>query len=384
MEGHLIQRGKRGVWYLYFDEPREHGEKRKQQGVRLGTMPKNHALAKMRKILRKVDEGTWKPERRDVTVEQLVTAWLDGSKSRLATNTHIRYTGLMKQHVLPCIGSMPVAKVEPKHLTKIMDAVQDAGLSRQTVLHVHRAMHTAFQYGVHVDQVLSENVVSRIKPPRVARRLNTSITPEKMSAIITAAKGTRLEAPVTLAALTGLRRGELLALKWAWVNLDQGSLFVAEALEHTRLHGVRFKAPKSSTSQRVVPLAPESVHILRRHKEVQEAAKRAAGDAYRDLDLVFPNPDGSPWPPDSFSVQFGRLAHTAGCEGFRLHDLRHGFATLTLSKGYSIRDVSDLLGHSSKAFTLSTYTHAMPATGRAAVSSLAQTLLKTPEGAAHS
>jgi integrase len=377
MTGHIVQRGKGGVWYLYFDEPRERGEKRKQQGIRLGTMPKTHALAKMRKILRKVDEGTWKPERRDITVQQLVTAWLDGSKNRLATNTHVRYTGLMTQHVIPSIGNMPVVKVEPRHLTKIMDAAQGAGLASQTVLHIHRALHTAFQYGVQVERVVTENVVSRIKPPRVERRLSTSITPERVSAILTAAQGSRLEVPVTLAALTGLRRGELLALKWAWVNLDQGSLFVAEALEHTRGHGVAFKAPKSRTSRRVLPIAPECVVLLRAHKEAQDAVKSNASEAYRDLDLVFPNPDGAPWPPDSFSVQFGKLARTAGCQGFRLHDLRHSFATLMLADSVSIREVSDMLGHSSKALTLSTYAHAMPGGGQAAVSNLARTLLTT-------
>jgi integrase len=338
----------------------------------------------MRKILRKVDEGPWKPERRDVTVERFLTGWLEEIKDDLATNTHIRYTGLMKQHVIPRVGNVQLAKLTPQHLTGIYKAVRAEGLSPQTALHVHRALHTALNYGVKVTEDLSENVASRIDSPKVDRRLSASITPERVSTIITAAKGSRLEAPVTLAALTGLRRGELLALKWAWVNLDRGSLYVAEALEHTRGHGVAFKAPKSKTSRRVLPLAPECVTLLRAHKEAQDAIKAEASETYTDLDLVFPNPDGNPWPPDSFSVQFGKLARTAGCEGFRAHDLRHAFATLTLAEGTSVRDVSAMLGHSSASLTLSTYAHAMPATSRAAVSSLAQSLLQRPEVAAHS
>lgn len=168
-----------------------------------------------------------------------------------------------------------------------------------------------------------------------------------------------------LAVLTGLRRGELLALKWGTVDLARGSLYVAEAVEHTRRHGVRFKSPKSRTSRRVVPLAPECVERLRLHKETQDDLRAKAGQVYSNLDLVFPSPDGSPWLPDSFSVQFARVARTADCKGFRLRDLRHAFATLTLADGVSIREVSDLLGHSSKALTLSTYAHSMPGVGRA-------------------
>jgi integrase len=383
MKGHLIERrGKRGsVWYLVFDTPRERGAKREQERVRLGSMPKNHALARKREILSKVDKGTWIKERRDLTVEQFLTSWLDAIEYDLATNTHVRYTGLMNQHVIPRVGNVQLAKLTPQHLTQIYQAVRGEGLSAQTTLHVHRALHTALNYGVKVTKDLSENVASRLKAPRVERRVSTSITPEKVRTLIEAARDTRLDVPVMLAALTGLRRGELLALKWATVNLDKGSLYVAEALEHTRGHGVAFKAPKSRTSRRVLPLAPECVVLLQAHKEAQDAVKANAGEAYTDLDLVFPNPDGAPWPPDSFSVQFGKLARTVGCQGFRLHDLRHAFATLMLADSVSIREVSDMLGHSSKSLTLSTYAHAMPGGSQAAVSNLARNLLGAKVGA---
>jgi integrase len=377
MKGHLVERrGKRGrVWYLVFDVPRERDAKREQQRVRLGSMPRSHAVAAARKALREVDEGTWIKRRRELTVEQFVRCWLEAIKYDVATNTHVRYTGLMKQHVIPRVGKVQIAKLAPQHLTRIYQAVRAKGLAPQTALHVHRALHTALNYGVKVTKDLSENVASRLKAPRVERRVGTSITPEKVCTLMEAARGTRLEVPVMLAALTGLRRGELLALKWKTLFLDKESLYVEEALAHTRGHGVAFKAPKSRTSRRVVPLAPESVALLRAHKKAQDAVKTEASEAYVDMDLVFPNHDGAPWPPDSLSVQFSKLARAAGCQGFRFHDLRHAFATLTLADGVSIREVSDLLGHSSKALTLSTYAHAVPGGSRAAVSNLARNLL---------
>ncbi|MGA9946582.1 MAG: hypothetical protein WBP75_16315, partial [Candidatus Cybelea sp.] len=116
-------------------------------------------------------------------------------------------------------------------------------------------------------------------------------------------------------------------MRWPLVDLDKGSLFVAESLEHSRAANqrIRFKGPKSKTSRRVIPLAPECVTLLRAHKARQEAEKTLVGGAYTDNDLVFPNPDGQPWPPDTFSMQFAQLARSVGMRGFRFHDLRHAF-----------------------------------------------------------
>jgi integrase len=180
--------------------------------------------------------------------------------------------------------------------------------------------------------------------------------------------------PVALAAVTGLRRGELLALRWSNVDIERGSLFVAEALEQTQ-NGVRFKAPKSRSSRRFVPLAPEAVAILRTHKAAQKAA-RSASRFYVENDLVLCNDDGTPWPPDTFTVQFAALAKLAGLQGFRFHDLRHAFASLTLADGRSVKEVQLLMGHSSANTTLSVYARAVEGLGREAVNGLARSLLQ--------
>lgn len=110
---------------------------------------------------------------------------------------------------------------------------------------------------------------------------------------------------------------------------------------------MRFKGPKSKSSRRFVPLSPESVRLLKQHKAQQEQIKACAGRVYTDMDLVFPNTDGTPWPPDSFTVAFGKLATLVGLKGFRFHNLRHAFATITLADGVSIKEVQSLMGHSS-------------------------------------
>jgi integrase len=379
MKGHLRQRGKRGVWYLYFDEARERGKKREQQGIRLGTMPKNRALARMREILREVDQGTWVKKREDINVSDFLIRWLDANKDRIAPTTYARYSGLVSLHFVPEIGSVMLRKVTPDHIRQIDRRLVEKKLSARSRLHAYRALHTAFTWGVRENQgMLEENVVRRVKAPSIPDSAVSPFTHEKVRDVLEAVRGTRLEIPVIVAAVTGLRRGELLALKWGTVNLEGASpsLYVEKALEHTRAYGIRFKAPKTAKSRAVLPLAPDCVTLLLQHREEQREVKATGGVAYRDLDLVFPNPDGAPWPPDSFSVQFGRLVRSAGCQGFRLHDLRHGFATLMLASGVNVKEVSGLLRHSREALTLTTYAHPVEGASRIAVSNLARTLLQ--------
>ncbi|MGC2362803.1 MAG: tyrosine-type recombinase/integrase [Candidatus Cybelea sp.] len=375
MEGHLYKRGRSKTWYLLYDLPKAHGDKRKQCSVRIGKMPKSHAEARKREILRRVDQGTWQSAP-SLTVEKFLRLWLDATRPRLAAKTHERYSSLVQLYVLPVIGQLRLGKVEPKHLRQLYQSIIEKGLSKQTALHVHRALHTAFAYGVREERILGENIVSLVKAPQPDARTPMNISREQVRAVILAAKGGRLKIPVILAATTGLRRGELLALRWSDVDLDHASVHVLQALEQTRTNGVRVKSPKSRSSRRLVPIAPECVEMLRKHKAEQGVTRTPE---YSDNDLVMPNTDGSPWPPDNFSAQFSKLARTAGCRGFRFHDLRHAFATLTLSSGTSIKDVQNLLGHSSASLTLSTYAHVLEGAGRAAVNRLGSSLLGSSE-----
>ena len=381
MEGHLYQRGKSKVWYLLYDEP-ANGGKRNLRSVRIGKMPKVQADAKKREILSAVDKGMAREHAASTNLQAFLNSWMEATRDRLASRTAERYASIVKLHIVPVIGSVKLSRLTPEHVRKIYKAVKDKGLSNQTCLHVHRALHTALQYGVREERILSENVAGRVKAPAVERREHASVNREQIRFLMAAADGTRLEAPIAVAALTGLRRGELLALQWKHVDLDKSSLFVAASLEHSRAASgrVRFKGPKSKTSRRAIPLAPECVMLLRSHKAQQEEERRVAGDAYLDNDLVFPNPDGTPWPPDTFTVQFSKLARSLGMRGFRFHDLRHAFASLTLGDGVSIKEVQALLGHSSPVVTLSVYARSVEGLGRQAVNELARSLL-APERA---
>jgi hypothetical protein len=118
MEGHLYKRGRSKTWYLLYDLPKAHGDKRKQCSVRIGKMPKSHAEARKREILRRVDQGTWQSAP-SLTVEKFLRLWLDATRPRLAAKTHERYSSLVQLYVLPVIGQLRLGKVEPKHLRQL-------------------------------------------------------------------------------------------------------------------------------------------------------------------------------------------------------------------------------------------------------------------------
>jgi|SRR5580700_410305 integrase len=378
MEGHLYQRGKSQTWYLRYDEPTSTDAKRRPRNVRIGRMSKSSAEAKKRQILRQVDEGILQ-ERSTGTLEQFLAEWLESRKHNLANTTYARYKQMIDRDINPVIGKVRLAKLNESHIEVVHRSAYRRGLSKRSCLHIHRVLHKAFRDAVR-RRKLTRNVVALVDAPNPEEREHAAITPERVELLIQAARGTRLEVPVAVSAVTGLRRGEILALRWRNIhlwNIDRAKakLYVAESLEQTREFGVQFKSPKSKSSKRVIPLSRECAQLLLAHRAEQERAKKEAGAAYDDRDLVFPNADGSPWPPDTFTMQFGKLAALVGLKGFRFHDLRHAFASLTLAGGVSVKEVQTLLGHSSPTVTLSVYARSMEGLGRQAVNELSRSLL---------
>jgi integrase len=176
-----------------------------------------------------------------------------------------------------------------------------------------------------------------------------------------------VQAPVILAVTTGLRRGEILALRWSNVDLIGGTIAVAQSLEQTSM-GLKFKSPKTHRSRRSIGLPALAVEALRAHRAKQAEEKLRLGPAYDDHDLVCPRFAGRPWPPNKFSAAFSVL--------FRFHDLRHSHATYLLGAGVHAKIVSERLGHSGVGLTLDTYSHVLPGIQEEAVQRLNEIFAK--------
>jgi len=381
LKGSLRKRGK--VWYTTFDLPRTSEQPRRQKSIRLGEMSKAEAQRREREVLAEfgdtphVDDSTR-------TVGDLLDAWLKyvepTSKAQvISPNTYVRYASIVRLHLTPHLGDVVLNGLSPGRIAEAYTIVRGKGLSGRSCLHVHRVLHTAFEYGTKTLRWLKENPAASVKAPKVANRVS-HIDASMIPALLELTRETPFECPIALTATTGVRRGELLALRWSTsIDFERKRLVVSESLEETKMFGLRFKAPKSG-KVRVIPIADGMIPVLLAHRAKQNAEKLRRGRHYQDNDLVFCNPDGSPWPPDTLTKQFAELAKNLGVKGFRFHDLRHAFATLTLKNGTPVKEVSTLLGHSTESITLSTYAHVVEGVAREAVNALADDLMSKRRG----
>lgn len=177
-------------------------------------------------------------------------------------------------------------------------------------------------------------------------------------ALLAAVRGTRLHLPTLLAAVTGMRREELLALRWSDVDLETGECRVVRALQEVPGH-VSFKAPKTNKGRRAVLLPRLVLTALKAHRAVQNEQKLLLGSGYQDQDLILARADGSPWPPSQFSSEFARLVRKKGIR-ITFHGLRHSHASQLLRQGVPVKVVSERLGHATTSITMDIYAHTLP------------------------
>jgi integrase len=185
------------------------------------------------------------------------------------------------------------------------------------------------------------------------------LTENETARLLATAKETRLHAPILLAVATGMRRGEILALRWEDADLAAAKLVVNRTLQQTR-GGLSFKQPKTAKSRRVVKLGPLVTDALRSHRAALAQERLRFGPTYQDEGLIFPGPDGKPWQPDALTDAFLAFARKHGFPGLRFHDLRHTHATQLLRHGMHPKIVSERLGHSTISITLDTDSHVLP------------------------
>jgi integrase len=221
---------------------------------------------------------------------------------------------------------------------------------------LHRALADVVRW-----DLLVRNPLDLVDPPKPARRVLTTWSADQLRAFLAGVAEDRLAALYQLAAASGMRIGELVALEWPDVHLDGQYLTVRRS--------------KTATGRRRVELDPATIAVLRAHRRRQAAERLAFGVGYRDHGRVFTRPGGEPLNPDAVSIQFKRRAARLGLPPVRFHDLRHGWATMALEAGEHPKVVAEQLGHASVRVTLDTYSHVAPGVQRDAVARVASRFL---------
>lgn len=363
MKGHIRPRGK-NTWAIKYEIGRDPktGKRRSKWVTVHGA--KRDAQRELRRILHEIDNNQH-IEPSCMTLAEYLETWLaDYARNRVSAKTFERYTEIARKHLIPALGGHQLVKLTPLHIQSYHgDALAEGrigskgGLSAQTVLHHHRLLSQALKRAVRL-QLLVRNPCDAVDPPRPARREIKILDHPETARLLKKTEGRRLYVPILLAVATGMRRGEILALRWQDVDLDGATLSVCRTLEETR-DGLNFKMPKTARSRRTITLPSFAVDALRRHRARQAEEKLLAGPAYDDHGLICARADGSPTKPDDMSRDFRRMAIRLGF-GISFHGLRHTHLSHLLAAGVHPKVASERAGHASVGITLDTYSHVMP------------------------
>lgn len=322
---------------------------------------------------RHVADGLSLPSERQ-TVGRFLSAWLrDVADVNLRPSTAIRYRQLIERHILPTLGRRPLTRLSPYDLQALYAAKLDVELAPRTVGHIHRVLHRALADAVRWGSVV-RNVCDAVSPPKVARKEMHVLNAGEVRQLLTTAADDGLEAFYVLAVTSGLRQGELLALKWRDVDLSEAKISVQRTVRRLPKLGMVESEPKSAAGRRTVRLTPLAVSALQRHRTRQNG-DRLAAYVWDDRDLVFTNEIGRHIEPQNLQRRsWWPLLERAELPRIRFHDLRHTAATLMMLSGVPVKAVSEMLGHSSITLTLDTYSHVLPDMQADAASKM-QTLL---------
>jgi integrase len=301
----------------------------------------------------------------NLKVGEYLDRWLsDSVRDTVKATTFERYEQIARLHLKPALGTVKLNALTPAHVRGLYREKLEAGSSARTVRYIHTTLHKALKQAV-MDGLIPRNATEAVKPPQLSREEMRPLTPEQAKHLLQVAHeaGDRLEALYVLAIHTGLRQEELLGLKWDDVDLEDGSLQVRRTLTITK-SGPVFTAPKTTSSRRSVKLTSNATEALKSHLKRQLAEIDRVGSLWSPGDadgLIFASETGEPLDRRAVTkLKFKPLLKRAGLPEIRFHDLRHTCATLLLTRNVNPKIVSEMLGHSSIAITLDTYSHVLP------------------------
>ncbi|HXH05385.1 MAG TPA: site-specific integrase [Vicinamibacterales bacterium] len=310
-----------------------------------------------------------------LTLAQYLDRWLAG-KDNLRESTAKRYAELIRVHVKPAIGDVPLRRLRALDVQACYGRVVKVGRSATTALQLHRVLKQALAQAVKWGY-LARNPVDGVQAPSKAPSRTRTPTLEETLRILELADATPYGPIFRLAVLTGLRQGELLALRWQDVGTD--TITATRTARRRKGEGIVMTAPKTRASARTIAIGPAAAGILAAHRRRQAEEKMRERLDYQDAGLVFADPLGRPIPGEYLTRTMQRLAAAAGCPGVRFHDLRHAHASFMLAVGAPMKAISERLGHSSITVTADIYAHVEPRMDRELVERLEAALAAARE-----
>ncbi len=319
---------------------------------------KQEAIAAKNKALQEI-ELVRRVKNSRQTLEEYLEYWLEHvQRLSVRLSSFVQTLIMINSHIIPELGSIPLQKLTVRDVQRFVSKLQDT-LSAVHVRNIHGILHKALAKAISED-LLRENVCDRVTLPRLETTEMQVLTQSQAQQLLRAAEGNHWETLLIVALTTGLRHGELRALKWSDVDLERKELYVRHTAGRVPGYGYVESEPKSKKSRRTVVLHAFVVETLKSHRVAQLEQRLKAGSAWQDRNLVFPGQTGNYFHKNTLYRNFHKILDKAGLPPMRIHDLRHSAATILLAMGVNIKVVQEILGHSNISMTLGIYGHVLP------------------------
>jgi len=377
MRGHITKRGKNSYTIVLSlgNDPATGKRKQHWESVK-GT--KKEAEKRLSELLTQLDTGAFvKPGK--ITLGEFSQQWLrDYVWPNLSPATARGYEFIVKSHLAPALGNIVLNQLRPEAIQHYISEKQKANLSAQTVRHHYMTLHGILQSAVKWG-LLSRNPGDAVTPPRVHRPELNIWNEDDIHTFLDAAKDSPHYTLFFTALYTGMRRNELLGLRWGDIDFMLGQIQVSRSLQCLRSGEIDFRPPKTASGRRTIALSASAILALKEHRERQKLERTMLGLPESDNDLIFSQFDGKPLLPNSVTHAWIKLVKKAGVRPIRLHDARHTHASLMLKQGIHPKIVQERLGHASIQITLDTYSHVAPGLQEVAAKRFDELLNNTPE-----
>lgn len=357
------------------------GEDRWEGTITLGSQRKSfygktrrEVAERLRAAQRDYEAGQFIGDQRQ-TVEQYLVGWLETKRPDVKESTWLTYEYLVRLYITPMIGRVKLTQLTAQQVQRVVAGVLAAGRAGKTANEVYGVLHQALRSAERLGLV-ARDVSERVDRPRFKTQEMRPLSPDEANAFLDAARGHWLEPLFRLALTTGMRQGELMALRWRDVELEAHRLSVVATMRWRGGDPV-YTSPKTKRSRRQIAFPPEMAAALVAYRQRQRMWRVKAGPAWqgeRYGDPVFSDELGFPLRAKRVAEQFKRLLRDAGLPVVRFHDLRHTCATLLLGRGVHPKVVSELLGHATVNMTLDRYSHVLPHMQEEAARAIGDTL----------
>jgi integrase len=354
MRGHIRERSP-GRWAIVIDtrDPQTGARKRRWHSF-AGT--KREAQLQCARLIAEAQGGGAVDPSHETVAGFLDRFERDWVAINVSARTAERYRQLL-DHVRRHLGGRRLQKLRSDELAGLYATLLRSGLAARTVRHLHGVTFQALAQA-KAWKLIRDNVAEAVKPPPAPDQELPILQPDRAREMLEALRGKPFYLLASLALATGLRRNEMLALRWCDVDLDAGRLRVELALEETQAYGIRVKAPKTRNGRRTIALPASTVAELRAHWKAQQEQRLAAGlGKAPDSAPVFTGLDGRFLSPSAITKAWPRAMAAIGCPEITLHSLRHTHASMLIASGMDILTISRRLGHGSPTVTLKVYGH---------------------------